>query len=123
LFDLSYQTISNKRRPIERGPKKRYAVYRAEHNANFEVRYEEFCRRWCDRHDEPLEDFKIDHDKFPWRMTWELILTTQRMWPYNRALENRHSWYSDEAIATLKENLELGDKILEGRRLGRNKGN
>jgi len=110
MFDISYKKTYNKQRRGERGPKQRYAVFRAELNLKHEEDCKLWCENYCNRKGLNLEDYKIEHEQFPWIMTWEYIIILNRFWPYNLngfVLRNKNA----ETLEGLRNNIEIAEKI------------
>lgn len=62
--------IKNKRREGFRGPKKRYAVFRAELNRHWELVYEQLVRQLCGDNGLVVEDHMVSDKRIPWECTW-----------------------------------------------------
>ena len=62
--------IRNKERCAYRGKKQRYAVWRAEYNAKWEVYHEAVCRRICDDNNLVLEDHMSKEKRNTWDHTY-----------------------------------------------------
>jgi len=114
MFDLSYRKVYNKGRRGERGPKQRYAVFRAELNLKREEDYESWCENYCNLKGLNLEDYKIEHDKLPWTMTWEYIRIRNRVWPYSFPPYVMRR-YNEEELGALRRNIELAERIRDER--------
>ncbi len=84
MFNLGYNKIRNKGRRGNRGPKQRYAVFRAERNVTQEEHWEWHCKKWCDEKGVNLDEFKVD-TKQPWRNTWEALMIHAHSRPYSWA--------------------------------------
>ncbi|MGE0569000.1 MAG: hypothetical protein AB7O73_13755 [Bacteroidia bacterium] len=97
MFNLGYSKIRNKRRYGERGPKKRYAVFRAELNKKREKDCEKFSKILCEKHGLNLDDLYIDDPKFPWRQTYEHIKITIKSYPYHKNIFVKR-FLSDERL-------------------------
>jgi hypothetical protein len=113
MFDISYKRIYNKQRRGQRGPKQRYAVFRAELNLKREEEYKISCESYCNRNDLNIEDYKIEDNQFPWAMTWEYISALHKFWPYNFNGENCFKFYlgRPSEIEKIKNNIEIAEKL------------
>lgn len=82
MYDLSYKKTRNKGRSGKRGPKQRYAVFRAELNIELEEDYERWSKVLCELNGLNIEDFKIDCPKNTWAQTCEGLKIHLGHWPY-----------------------------------------
>lgn len=111
MFDLSYDKTLNKRRRGERGKKQRYSVFRANRNIRREQWYEQIVRDYAFNRGQNVEDFFIEDEKVPWRMTWEFIQIMGRRWPYCFGQFVTKVRFNPEEVAVLKKNVEIGDRL------------
>lgn len=68
--------IRNKERVGNRGPKKRYSVFRAELNRKWEQIFERLVRQLCQDNDLTVEDHMVADERIPWEHTWRSLYRT-----------------------------------------------
>jgi hypothetical protein len=66
--------IKNKERVGFRGPKKRYSVFRAELNKNWEAVFERLVQQVCKDNDLVVEDHMVPDERIPWEHTWDKLI-------------------------------------------------
>lgn len=103
-----HRKVRNKERQACRGPKQRYAVWRAEHNAKWERICEARCKTYCSDLGINIEDVKSKEE----RNTWEHTLKDLEK-KYGRLCTK--SWkmhQEEEEIAELQRNAEAAKDYL-----------